>query len=161
MGVPALAAMGATIDCRQSRIMFEDTQQCIFLEPVTTIVARQKSKPLKVVSLCGGAEVMYCAIRDLGVRVEEWIAHEIDSDARCVARSIVPEITHPSPQDILKLPVTYVAQQNPDVVVLTSPCQPFSRCQTSFKPHGMNEPELNHCCMGATRLHTPCRSVKA
>ena len=149
MGVPALKSLGAIIDCAQHRLFIANMKQWIFLEPVTRLVERRSSKPMNVISLCGGVEIVYSVIRDLGFNVNDWEAHEIESNARTLARRIVPCIRHPSPQDILKLSPTYIADQRPHLVLLSSPCQPFSQAQTSFTPHGLTDPRAEPLIFGS------------
>jgi site-specific DNA-cytosine methylase len=117
----------------------------LFLEPVSTLKLRLESKPLRVCTFCNAAEFVQYAIRDLGWPIEDWEAHDIDPVARSIAQASFPGIRHPDPQDVLKLPVSYLADKSElvDLVLITTECVTFSKAKVAPPPLGFDDPRAD------------------
>jgi hypothetical protein len=117
----------------------------LFLEPVSTLKLRLESKPLRVCTFCNAAEFVQYSIRDLGWPIEDWEAHDIDPVARSIAQASFPGIRHPDPQDVLKLPVSYLADKSElvDLVLITTECVTFSKAKVAPPPLGFDDPRAD------------------
>jgi site-specific DNA-cytosine methylase len=88
---------------------------------------------MRALSLCGGGEFCYLAMRDAGLAVGTWDCVELDKDARMLAKALVPQANHLPPHDITKMDPDIITNGDYDTVILTSPCQPFSVLPTDPK----------------------------
>jgi hypothetical protein len=95
-------------------------------------------------------------MRDAGLTVETWDCVELDRDARLLAKAIVPQANHLSPHDITKMDPDIITNGDYDMVILTSPCQPFSVLPTD--PKGWGDIRSEPLIVGSGMIH---RAIEA
>ena len=62
---------------------------------------------------------------------------EPDKDARCLASALIPQAKHLLPHNITRISSDLIEDGAYDMVILTSPCQPFSVLPTD--PKGLDD----------------------
>ena len=158
IGIPTLISLGAQIDLAARQIRLEALQLTLELEPVGDLVARLACRPIRALSLCGGGEFCYYAMRDAGLPVETWDCVELDKDARTLATALVPQANHISPHDITRVDADIIINGNYDLVILTSPCQPFSVLPTD--PKGWDDTRSIPLVIGSAMIRTAIEAGK-
>ena len=111
---------------------------------------------MRALSLCGGGEFCYLAMRDAGMAVETWDCVELDRDARLLAKAFVPQANHLSPHDITQMDPDMITSGKYDTVILTSPCQPFSVLPTD--PKGWDDTRSEPLIIGSEMIR---RAIEA
>ena len=150
IGIPTLVALGAQIDLASRQVRLEALHLTLELEPVGSLVARLACKPMRALSLCGGGEFCYFALRDAGLTVEVWDCVELDKDARRLASTLVPQANHLLPHDITRINSELIKDGAYDLVILTSPCQPFSVLPND--PKGWDDPRSEPLLVGSRMI---------
>ena len=125
IGIPTLMQLGAQIDLGAKQIRFSELGRTIDLEPVDILVARLGNRPISVLSMAGGGEFVYLAMKDAGIKVSRYDAVEIDPAARQLAKLLVPGIKHLKPHDVTKLPDDYLCQQGNNYELADRPMPRF------------------------------------
>jgi hypothetical protein len=139
MGLDIQDALGVTVSPRNHTVHFADRKLMVRTDPIKFVVDRVRANPLRVLATNSGCNFAYAAVRNLGFVVRSWVSIEKDPQCRLVTRSIVP-------QSALRDDITDVTQvgnkldgEKFDLMIDTSPCQPWSRLRDN--PKGFDEPE--------------------
>ena len=97
-------------------------------------------------------------MRDAGLPVEAWDCVELDKDARTLATALVPQANHISPHDITRVDAEIIISGDYDLVILTSPCQPFSVLPTD--PKGWDDTRSIPLMIGSGMIRTAIEAGK-
>ena len=82
IGIPTLIQPGAQIDLGAKQIRFSELGRTIDLEPVNILVTRLDNRPISVLSMAGGGEFVYLAMKDARIKVSRYDPVEVDPAAR-------------------------------------------------------------------------------
>ena len=147
---------------RSVQMTIGDEAITVILEPVTVLKQRLESRGLNVITFCNGGEFIQAPIRDLGWQIASWEAHDTDEKAREIATAVFPDIAHPSPQDVLKLPLEYLANRKEpvDLVILTSECVSFSRAKVNPPPLGFDDTRAKPLAHVSGMIHNGYKANK-
>lgn len=140
VGIPATRILNAIIDIPNDRLFIGVLSLEVDTEPVIILVERQKLRPLRVLSLCGGMDATYGTLRELGYRIEIYHSVEINPTARKVAAALVPQIEHIA-HDVKELTAQHLNQYKYSLLSAGPPCTPWSR--GSDNPKGFHDPHAD------------------
>ena len=111
---------------------------------------------LRALSLCGGGELCYLAMRDAGLAVGTWDCVELDKDTRILAAAFIPQTNHLPPHDITKMDPDIITNGDYDTVIVTSACQPFTVLPTD--PQGRDDTRSESLIIGSEMIR---RAIEA
>ena len=128
MGLDIQEQLGAVTYRRAATVTMLQHKLEIRTAPTPEVTRRMNVEPLTVVATNAGCNFAYAAVRNAGLRVEQWYSVEMDPICKRVSETIVPEkqLVHLAEDTGLvgNLPDDIRA----DLFIDTSPCQPWSRC---------------------------------
>ena len=129
LGTKARYGLKVIDDAGQDRVTFPEQKLVINMEPVVTLSMRQRHRALRVADMCAGMSASYGTWKDMGWRIETWLAIEKDATTREVAACQGPEVKHSKVTDITKMTYTRMEKElggPPDVMTGGPPCQSYS-----------------------------------
>ena len=134
LGTKARHGLKVIDDAGNDRVTFPIQQLVVNMEPVVTLSMRQRHRALRIVDMCAGMSASYGAWKDMGWRVDTWLAIEKEKVPRKVAAYQGPEIKHSGENDITKLSYSRMVNElggPPDVMTGGPPCQSYSSANPS------------------------------
>ena len=136
------------IDQGSDRLIIKDQSIVVDTEQVTTIIARQKSKPLDILELAGGMSPAILILSDLGWRIGKWHTSEIDESANRAAEGIARKagVRITNIGDLKGVSEKHLRTKY-DVILASPPCKSFSRAPDDPKGWDSEDGELfKYCC---------------
>ena len=128
MGLDIQDKLGTIINREQSTVSFSRHKLVIKTELSATVTRRMSIPPITVVATNSGCNFIYAAVRNAGIRVNQWLSIEMDETCKRVSETIVPDsqLVHfaNKTEDV----GDRMNDLHVDLFIDTSPCQPWSRC---------------------------------